>query len=292
MQNFTYYAPSSLDDAVALMAQNAGSANIMAGGTDLILLMRAARKQPGVVVDGKKIPELKEVTLDDTGLTLGAAVSCREIYENKIIAESFPALIDSTTLIGGVQVQGRASVGGNLCNAAPSGDSIPTLIAHNAVANVANDQGTQQIPVDQFCVAPGKTVLADSDLLVSISIPAPAQHSGARFLRFIPRNEMDIAVANAAAYVELDESGNNFVNARISIGAVAPTPLYVKEAGASLIGKPVSEEAILQAANIAKSAASPISDMRGTVEHRLQLVEVLTKRVLQGAIARARGESE
>lgn len=292
MQNFTYYAPSSLDDAVAFMAQNAGSANIMAGGTDLILLMRAARKQPGVVVDGKKIPELKEVTLDDTGLTLGAAVSCREIYENKIIAEGFPALIDSTTLIGGVQVQGRASVGGNLCNAAPSGDSIPTLIAYNAVANVANDQGTRQIPVDQFCVAPGKTALTDSDLLVSIFVPAPAQHSGARFLRFIPRNEMDIAVANAAAYVELDESGNNFVNARISIGAVAPTPLYVKEAGASLIGKPVSEEAILQAANIAKSAASPISDMRGTVEHRLQLVEVLTKRVLQGAIARARGESE
>lgn len=292
MQNFTYYAPSSLDDAVALMAQNAGSANIMAGGTDLILLMRAARKQPGVVVDGKKIPELKEVTLDDTGLTLGAAVSCREIYENKTIAESYPALIDSSTLIGGVQVQGRASVGGNLCNAAPSGDSIPTLIAYNAVANVANDQGPRQIPVDQFCVAPGKTVLTDTDILVNIFIPAPAQHSGASFLRFIPRNEMDIAVANAAAYVELDESGNNIVNARVAIGSVAPTPLYVEEAGASLIGKPVSEQAILQAANIAKTAASPISDMRGTVEHRLQLVEVLTKRVLQGAIARARGEAE
>lgn len=291
MREFTYCAPSRLDDAIQLMAQHEGSANLMAGGTDLIIFMRAGRKEPDVVIDGKQIPELNEISLDESGLTLGAAVSCRTLYENEAIAERFPALVDSTSLVGGVQIQGRATVGGNLCNAAPSGDTIPTLIAYNAIANIASDKGVRQVPVEEFCIAPGKTVLSGSEVLVNIFIPAPASNSGARFLRFIPRNEMDIAVANAAACVQLDEAGNHFVAARIAIGAVGPTPIYVAEAGSYLVGKSVDENAILQAAAIAREAASPIDDMRGTVEHRLQLVEVLTKRVINAAVARARGES-
>ncbi len=291
MHDFEYHLPDSLQEAIGFMAANKGFTNVLAGGTDLIVLMRARRKRPAVVIDIKKIPELSEVKMDETGLTIGASVSCRTIYENDRIAKSYPALVDSAKLIGGIQIQGRASIGGNLCNAAPSADSIPTLIACSAVANVVSGKGELQIPVEEFCIAPGKTVLEDDAILVSLFIPAPVPHSGARFLRFIPRNEMDIAVANSAAFVELDEAGINFRSARIAIGSVAPTPLFVREAGAALADRPVNEESILNAARIARDAARPIDDMRGTVEHRLQLVETLTKRVLIDAVKRARGET-
>lgn len=291
MHDFEYCAPDKLQKAVGLMATRGRSASLLAGGTDLIVLMRARRKRPDLLIDAKKIPELAQLRLDDTGLILGAAVSCRRISEDPQIAKTFPALVDATTLIGGIQIQGRATVGGNLCNAAPSADTIPALIVYGAVARITSGKGNRQVPVEDFCIAPGRTALDDNELLVDIFIPAPASRTGARFLRFIPRNEMDIAVANAAAFVEIDESGDTFRAARIAIGAVAPTPLFVEEAGASLIGKPVSADAIAHAARIARDAARPIDDMRGTIEHRKQLVEVLTRRVLQGALARARGET-
>jgi carbon-monoxide dehydrogenase medium subunit len=161
----------------------------------------------------------------------------------------------------------------------------------NAIAHVASKRGRRQIPVAEFCTAPGRTVLEDDEILVSIGVPAPAANSGARFLRFIPRNEMDIAEANAAAWVQLDEAQKTFECVRIAIGAVAPRPLYVAEAGAALEGMKINEDSIRRAGQIARAAASPIEDMRGTVQHRLQLVEVLTQRALNGAIARARGET-
>lgn len=291
MHDFEYCAPDNLQEAKELMATHKGSAKLLAGGTDLIVLMRARSKRPDLIVDVKTIPELSELQLDSEGLTLGASVSCRTIYEHAQIAEKYSALVDSTTLIGGIQIQGRASVGGNLCNASPSADTIPTLIAYSAVANVVSETGARQIPVEEFCIAPGQSILNEDEILVNIFIPAPAPRSGARFLRFIPRNEMDIAVANAAAFIELDETGQIFRSARIAIGAVAPTPLFVEAAGAALSGNPVNEESLSNAARIAKDAASPINDMRGTIEHRKQLVEVLTRRALIGAIERARGAS-
>ena len=290
MRHFEYCAPVNLQEAIGLMANRKGSTNLLAGGTDLIVLMRARRKRPDLVIDVKKIPELSDLKMDQAGLTIGASVNCRTTFENNQIAARYPALVDSARLIGGIQIQGRASIGGNLCNAAPSADTIPTLIVYGAVARIVNGKGERQIPVEEFCLAPGKTVLEDGDILVNVFIPSPRAHSGARFLRFIPRNEMDIAVANSAAFVELDAAGQNFQFARIAIGAVAPYPLFVEEAGASLTGKPVNEESILKAARIARGAARPIDDMRGTVEHRLQLVETLTKRVLLDAVKRARGE--
>ena len=291
MHDFDYCAPGNLQEALALMGTHGDSARLLAGGTDLIVMMRAGRKRPKLLIDGKKIPELSKISLDANGLSLGAAVSCRNISEHPQVARMFPALVDSTTLIGGIQIQGRATVGGNLCNAAPSADSIPPLIVHGAVANVASAAGSRQVPVETFCVAPGQTVLEEGEILLNIFIPAPAAHTGARFLRFIPRAEMDIAVANVAALVELDKAGNRVRDARIAIGAVAPTPLFVEDAGASLIGKPITDDAISTAARIARDAARPIDDMRGTVEHRKQLVEVLARRALQDALARARGET-
>ena len=159
-------------------------------------------------------------------LTIGAAVSCRTIWEHPEIAERFPALTDAATLIGGIQIQGRATFGGNLCNAAPSADTVPPVIVYGAIAHIISARGERDVPVEEICTGPGRTSLAPDEILVSLSIPAPPANSGTAFLRFIPRNEMDIAVANAAARVDLDEAGTTFKSARIAIGAVAPTPLH------------------------------------------------------------------
>ena len=290
MKDFQYLAPRKLDEAVLLLAEHAGSAQLLAGGTDLLIFMRDGRKSPDFIIDAKKIPELTRVQLDADRLTIGAAVSCRTIWEHPEIAERFPALTDAATLIGGIQIQGRATFGGNLCNAAPSADTVPPVIVYGAIAHIISARGERDVPVEEICTGPGRTSLAPDEILVSLSIPAPPANSGTAFLRFIPRNEMDIAVANAAARVDLDEAGTTFKSARIAIGAVAPTPLFVEAAGAALSGKPVSDASISDAARIARDASTPINDMRGTIEHRKQLVEVLTTRALRRAIARARGE--
>ena len=290
MKDFQYLAPRGLEEAAVLMAEHAGSAQLLAGGTDLLIFMRNGRKSPDFIIDAKKIPELTRVQLDADRLTIGAAVSCRTIWEHPEIAERFPALTDAATLIGGIQIQGRATFGGNLCNAAPSADTVPPVIVYGAFAHIISARGERDVPVEEICTGPGRTSLAPDEILVSLSIPAPPANSGAAFLRFIPRNEMDIAVANAATRVDLDDSGTTFKTARIAIGAVAPTPLFVEAAGAALSGKPVNDASISDAAKIARDASTPINDMRGTIEHRKQLVEVLTTRALRRAIARAGGE--
>ena len=291
MNDFQYLAPHKLDEAAVLMAEHAGSAQLLAGGTDLLIFMRNGRKSPNVIIDAKKIPELTRVQPDADRLTIGAAVSCRTIWEHPEIAERFPALTDAATLIGGIQIQGRATFGGNLCNAAPSADTVPPLIVYGAIAHIISARGERDVPVEEICTGPGRTSLAPDEILVFLSIPVPPANSGAAFLRFIPRNEMDIAVANAAARIDLDEAGTTFKSARIAIGAVAPTPLLVEAAGAALSGKPVNDASISAAARIARDAATPINDMRGTIEHRKQLVEVLTTRALRAAIVRA-GEED
>ena len=290
MKDFQYLAPRGLEEAAVLMAEHAGSAQLLAGGTDLLIFMRNGRKSPDVIIDAKKVPELTRVQLGAERLTIGAAASCRTIWENPEITDRFPALTDAATLIGGIQIQGRATFGGNLCNAAPSADTVPPLIVYGATAHIISTRGERDVPVEEICTGPGRTSLAPDEILVSLSIPAPPANSGAAFLRFIPRNEMDIAVANTAARVDLDDSGATFKTARIAIGAVAPIPLFVEAAGAALSGKPVSDASISNAARIARDASTPINDMRGTIEHRKQLVEVLTTRALRRAIARAGGE--
>ena len=290
MEPFEFVSPSSIDEAVKTLASNGDNVRILAGGTDMLVQMRAGRRTAPLVVDIKGIPELNAVSYDASkGLTLGAAVPCYKIYQDKTLAEAYPGLMDSASLIGGIQIQGRASIGGNICNAAPSGDAIPAVIALGGVCNVAGPNGNREILVEDFCTAPGQNALQNGELLVSISIPAPQANSGASYLRFIPRNEMDIAVAGVGSSVLLDSSGQNFVSARISLASVAPTPVFAKEAGDSLAGKAVSEESIQQASELAQAAAKPISDMRGTIRQRTHLIGVLTRRTLNNAIERARG---
>jgi carbon-monoxide dehydrogenase medium subunit len=191
-------------------------------------------------------------------------------------------------MIGGTPIQGRASVGGNLCNASPSADSTPILIAYGAIAHIVGPTGVRHLPVEDFCIAPGRNALAANEFLSSLHLPPPEPHSGARYLRFIPRNEMDIAVVGAGVNVVLD--GDKFRSARIALAAVAPTPLFVRAAGDALAGRAVSAESIANAAEIAKEAARPIDDMRGTVAYRKHLCAVMTRRALEDAVKRARGE--
>ena len=291
MESFEFVTPKSIDEAVKILASNGDNARMIAGGTDILVQMRVGRQTPSVVVDVKSIPELNVVSYDASkGLTLGAAVPCYKIYQDKTVSAAYPGLIDTAWLIGGIQIQGRASIGGNVCNASPSGDSIPAVIALGGVCNIAGPNGTRELPTEEFCTAPGRNALQSGEMLVSISFPAPVANSGANYQRFIPRNEMDIAVVGVGTSVVLDASGQNFVSARIALASVAPTPVFATEAGDSLAGKAVSEEAIQQASELAQAAAKPISDMRGTIRQRTHLVGVFTRRTLNRAIERARGD--
>jgi len=229
---------------------------------------------------------LNEISFDEsTGLTLGAAVCCAAIHEHPDVKNHYPSLAEITSIIGGTPIQGRATLGGNLCNASPSADSVPLLIALGAKCRVASTHGEREIAVEDFCIAPGKNALKPGEILVALHFPAPRKSSGAHYLRFIPRNEMDIAVAGVGVSVVLENG--NFTEARIALASVAPIPLFVQAAGDSLKGKPVNAESIEAAAELAKSAAQPISDMRGTAEYRRHLCAVLTRRALEAAVKQA-----
>ncbi len=289
MHAFDYATPQSVADAVVLLNEHGENALVLAGGTDLIVQLRENRRRAEVVVDIKGISEANELSYDvSTGLTIGAAVPCYRIYGDAAIAAAYPGLMDATSLVGGTGIQGRASLGGNLCNGSPAGDTIPPMIVLGGVARIAGPDGTREVAVEDFCTAPGRTVLANGEFLISLHFPTPEPHSGAYYLRFIPRNEMDIAVVGVGVSVVLSDDHSRFVSARIALAAVAPTPLFVREAGDALAGQAVSDESIQKASEIAQAAARPISDMRGTAEYRTHLTGVLTRRVLNGAVQRAK----
>lgn len=291
MRNFDYIAAQSISGVVALLSQNGRQARILSGGTDLLVQLREGRKKAQLLIDIKHVPEANLLSYDPAkGLVIGAAVPCYRVCAYLRAAGAYPGLVDAISLIGGIQIQGRASVGGNLCNGSPAADSIPALIVHKAVCNIAGPQGNKEIAVEQFCIAPGQTVMQPGEFLVSITVPPVEPNFGAHYLRFIPRNEMDIAVVGAGASVILDESHRRFVSARIALGAVAPTPLFVPEAGACLAGKLVTAENIFEAARIAQAATRPISDMRGTADQRRHLSMVLARRALAEAVRRVSGE--
>ncbi len=287
MKELDYFKPQTMQEAFSRLEDN--SARMFAGGTDMLVVLRTGRREASAMLDVKGIPALNELSYDDqSGLTLGAAVPCYKIYENKIIPNVYQALGDSASLIGGIQIQSRASIGGNLCNAAPSADAVPSLIAHGAIAIIGGPNGTRELPVEEFCTGPGQNALNNGECLISLKLPAPGKNSGSMYLRFIPRNEMDIAVAGSGVSVVLSDDKSSIISARVSLASVAPTPLFVREAGDFLAGKNISDDVIAEAGQIAKRAAKPITDMRGTIEQRKHLCDVLTRRALTGAIARAK----
>ena len=289
MQAFSYVPARTLQEALDVLAKEGDQAKLLSGGTDILVMLREGRRKAKTVVDVKGIPELNELSYDaKKGLTIGAAVPCYKIYGMPAIALAYPGIIDSASLIGGTAIQGRATLGGNICTASPAGDTLPTLIALEATCHTARGGVRREIPIEKMFAGPGRTVLEPNEILIQIKVPAPGRNSGSAYLRFIPRNEMDIAVTSAGVSVTLDDDKKTILKARIAIGAVAPIPLFVPEAGAALIGKEATAEAIEEAAQLAKAAAKPISDMRGTAEHRKHLTYVMTKRALEKAIERAK----
>jgi len=290
MKYVDYERPTSLKSALSILSEKGDVTKVLAGGTDILVKLRGRREQPDVLMDSKEIPELNELSYDpNKGLTIGAAVPLYKLYDNADVKNNYPALVDSTTIIGGIPIQGRATVGGNLCNAAPSADAIPTLIVLGAKALISSADGTREINVDEFCTGPGSNVLKSNELLVSINVPAPKENSGAHYMRFIPRNEMDIAVVGIGTSVELNAEGDKFKNVNVALASVAPTPIFVREISEFLSGKEVNDENIEKAGQLAKEASSPISDMRGTAEYRQHLCSVLTKRSLNKSIERIKG---
>jgi len=289
MNAFEYVAPGTISEVIALLAEKGERARILAGGTDLIVQIREGRRAPDCVVDIKHVPEVNELSCDPAnGLWVGAAVPCYRFAEHPELMRLYPGLVDAVSLVGGVQIQSRASVGGNLCNASPAADTIPALIAAGAVCILAGPEARRELPVESFCTGPGQTALRRGEFLIGLRLPPPLPHMGSAYLRFIPRNEMDIAVVGAGVAVTLDDSRTRCTAARIALAAVAPTPLLVPEAGESLVGGTLTEDDLQRAATLARAAARPITDMRGTADFRWHLVGVLVQRTLKIASARAK----
>ncbi len=286
MSGVEYLSPGSVAEAVK--ALQVEGARVMAGGTDLLVQMRVGRAKPRVVVDLKRIPGIADIREQDGAFIIGAAASGAAIGEHEGLRKAWPGVVEAANLIGSTQVQGRASLGGNLCNASPAADSVPALIAAGAACVIAGPKGEREAPVEAIQTAPGKTSLAANEVLVAFRLPKRAVYSGDAYLRLIPRTEMDIAVVGAGVSVTLDASGK-CVDARVSVGAVAPTALLVEAAGAALIGSSFEEVALAKLEAAVAAAAKPISDKRGTAEYRTKVAAVLARRA--ALIARDRAKA-
>jgi carbon-monoxide dehydrogenase medium subunit len=287
MPAIRYEAPTSIPEAIRLM-QADPAASVMAGGTDLLVQFRAGVKRPSAFIDIKRIPDLVQLSIDSNGLRLGAAVSAAELGENAELIRLWPGLAEAAALIGSTQIQGRGSLGGNLCNASPAADTPCSMIVNRAECVIAGPAGERTIPVEQFILGPGKTVLAHGEFLVTIRVPRPKPHTADAYLRLTPRSEMDIAVVGSAVSLTLDTHGV-CTAARVALAAVAPTPVLVPDAAEALIGSRLDDGALSRAAAAASAAARPIDDKRGTIAYRRQIAGVLTKRAAAIACRRVKG---
>lgn len=286
MEAFEYVAPRSLAEVFILLG-NGRRSLLLAGGTDVIVQLREGRRQCDQLIDIKHIPELMGMSWAADGtLEIGAARPLAEIYEDAEVKRRLPGLVDAASLIGGIQVQSRASLGGNLCNASPAADSSPALMALGARLVIASKDATRELPVEEFFLGPARNALNPGEILVRIKVPVQPANANTRYLRFIPRNEMDIAVASSGARIALSADGSRIESARIALGAVSATPIMVPAAAAALVGKAANEESFALAGEAAAAAATPIDDMRGGVAQRRQLAKVLTVRALRGALQR------
>ncbi len=287
MNAIKYEAPESVEGAVALLAEANGDARVLAGGSDLLVQMHAGLVRPGLIVDLKKIPELRAIAAEDGGFRVGAAVSGAELGEHEGVKAAWPGVVEALELVGSTQIQSRASLGGNLCNASPAADSVPAMIAAEAVCTIAGPDGRREAPVAEVATGPGQTSLGPAEIVVDIRLPARPAGSSDAYLRFIPRTEMDIAVVGAGVNLSLDASGV-CTAARVALGAVAPTAVLVADAGRALIGSKVDEADMNKMAAAARAACNPIDDKRGTVDYRVKVAGVLAQRACAIALERAR----
>jgi CO/xanthine dehydrogenase FAD-binding subunit len=288
MSSLSYAAPTSVDDAVKLLAGASGVAKVLSGGTDLLVQLRSGRVKPELIVDTKKIPGIIGIREDNGGFVIGAATPGAMVEAHRGLTAAWPGLVEALDLIGSTQVQGRCSLAGNLCNASPAADSVPALFAAGAIAVIAGSKGRREVPVEQVPTGPGRTSLARDEFIVEFKLPPRPARSSDAYLRFIPRTEMDIAVVGCGVSVTLDEKGV-CTAARVALGAVAPTVLLVQAAADVLIGHTLDADTLARLDAAAQAAAKPISDKRGTVEYRTKVAGVLARRTAAIAFDRASG---
>jgi len=282
-----YEAPNTIDQAVALLAGEPGEARVLAGGTDLLVQLRTDLIEPVLLVDIKGIPELRQIKEEGGGFRVGAAVTGAELKEHPKLKSVWPGVVEAANLIGSTQIQGRASMGGNLCNGSPAADSVPALIAAGARASIVGPNGRRDLPVEDVMLAPRKLALTKGEIVASFLLPARPARTGDAYLRFIPRTEMDIAVVGCGVCLTLD-AGGTCTAARVSLGAVAPRPLLVADAARALIGSKVDDAALKKLDAAARAACQPIDDKRGTREYRIKVAGVLARRAALIALERAR----
>ena len=288
MSGMRYEAPGSVDEAVALLAgAKNGAARVLAGGTDLLVQLRAGMISPDLVVDIKKIAETQGITAKGGVFTIGASVPGAQLGEHAKLKAAWPGVVEGAELIGSTQVQGRATMAGNLCNASPAADSVPALIAAGATCTIAGPKGEREVPVQDIPKGPGKTSLGKGEFVVNIKLPKRPANASDAYLRMIPRTEMDIAIVGAGVNLVLDKNGT-CTEACVVLGAVGPTTITVADAAAALVGSKVDDAALAAVAAAASAAASPINDKRGTVEYRTKVAGVLASRAAAIAAERAR----
>ena len=287
MTALRYEAPGTVDEAVALLAAADGDARVLAGGTDLLVQLRARMISPALIVDVKRIPEVSAVTAEDGGFRIGAAATGAEVGEREDVKAAWPGVVEALELIGSTQIQGRASLGGNLCNASPAADSVPALIVVGATCTIAGPDGRREVPVQDVVTGPGQTSLGRGEFVVDFRLPPRPVRGGDAYLRFIPRTEMDIAVVGAALSVVLAEDGT-CTHACVALGAVAPRALVVAEAAAAVVGTRLDDAALAALDAAARAACRPIDDKRGTIEYRTKVAGVLAQRAAAIAFERAK----
>jgi carbon-monoxide dehydrogenase medium subunit len=288
MTDLEFHAPQTLAQALALLAQPVGPGGVrpLAGGSDLIVQLRAGRLRPEHLVDLKRIAELSGIERDAGGWRIGAATPCAVIGEHVGLRADWPGVVEAACLIGSVQVQGRASLGGNLCNASPAADSVPALIAAGAVCEIGSASARRQLPVAQLPLGPGRNALAPGELLLAVRLPPRAPRSADAYLRLIPRSEMDIAVVGVGVWLQLNAQ-QQVIAARVALGAVAPTAILVPAAAEALLGAPLDDAAGLRLAAAVRAACRPIDDKRGTAAYRTRVAGVLAQRAAKIAHQRA-----
>jgi carbon-monoxide dehydrogenase medium subunit len=281
-----YAAPTTVEEAVRILAGASGVAKVLSGGTDLLVQLRSGRTRPELIVDTKKIPGISGIRQQDGGFVIGAATPGAVIGESEALKRAWPGIVEAANLIGSTQVQGRASLAGNLCNASPAADSVPALIAARATCTVAGSNGQHEVPVESIVTGPGRTSLKRDEFIIAFHLPKRPPRSADAYLRFIPRTEMDIAVVGAGVSVTLDPGGV-CTDARLVLGAVAPTAVLVPAAAEALIGHRLDDSVLSALDRAARAACKPIDDKRGTIVYRTKVAGVMARRAVTIAFERA-----
>ncbi len=290
MQRLNYAAPKTVNEAVSLLAGASGPAKLMSGGTDLLVQLRSGRLKPELIVDLKHVPGLIGIREEAGGFVIGASTPGATLEAHAGLKAAWPGVVEAMDLIGSEQIQGRASLAGNLCNASPAADSVPAIIAAGGVAVVVGAKGRREVPVEAIPTAPGRTSLAKDEFILEIRLPPRPAHSADAYLRFIPRTEMDIAVVGCGVNVTLDAAGV-CTAARVVLGAVAPTAVLVPAAAAALIGHKLDAATLAKLDAAAQAACKPITDKRGTIEYRTKVAGVMARRTAAIAFERAQGRA-